>query len=103
MHPDGVPTCQDILTGWEITIADFFAMNPSVGEDCGGMWAGYHYCVRTSDWEPPTAIPSDPGPTSTSAPPPGPTAPGPVQDGQPANCNAWHLVEGQLPLELYII
>ncbi|ETS74812.1 hypothetical protein PFICI_13296 [Pestalotiopsis fici W106-1] len=89
---DGYPTCSDILAQWELTIADFYAMNPSVGSDCSGMWAGYHYCVRTNDWVAPTAT-AVTSTTSTSEPTSSPTAPGPVQDGQPAECNKWHLVE----------
>ncbi|KAK6341135.1 hypothetical protein TWF696_008222 [Orbilia brochopaga] len=38
--------CGDLLKEAGITIAQFFAWNPSVGSDCSGMWAGYAYCTR---------------------------------------------------------
>ncbi|KAK2015703.1 LysM domain-containing protein [Colletotrichum eremochloae] len=94
---NGEPTCQDILTDYSLTIAQFYEWNPSVGPDCGGMWAGYHYCVRTPDF----VEPADPTPTTTLAPTTtaaststAPTPPGPTHPGQPANCNKWHVVTG---------
>lgn len=37
---DEGPTCQAILDQWDLTIELFYEWNPSVGPDCGGMWAG---------------------------------------------------------------
>ncbi|KAI9150011.1 LysM domain-containing protein [Paramyrothecium foliicola] len=38
VRPNGMPTCLSILAEWDLTISEFFAMNPSVGADCSGMW-----------------------------------------------------------------
>lgn len=35
-------TCEDILDIYELTITQFYKMNPSVGADCSGMWVGRH-------------------------------------------------------------
>ena len=40
VFPSGAPTCTTILTDYHLTIAQFYAMNPSVGADCSGLWAG---------------------------------------------------------------
>lgn len=120
VRANGMPTCSDILYQWELLIDEFYAMNPSVGADCAGMWAGmlfkappksrsddngdtgYQYCVRTNDWVPPVdttepSATSTVSSTSTSPPTTNPTPPGPVQEGQPSDCNKWHLVEGKQP------
>ncbi|GKT97447.1 lysM domain-containing protein [Colletotrichum tofieldiae] len=83
VRPDGLPTCQAILDEWYLLIEEFYEWNPSVGPDCGGMWAG---------WAPPPEPSSTVSATPTSTPTSGPTPPGPVQEGQPTNCNKWHLV-----------
>ncbi|KAI5866007.1 LysM domain-containing protein [Durotheca rogersii] len=82
---DGM-TCTEILSVYGITIEQFFAWNPSVGADCLGMWAGYQYCVATSDEQP---TPTRTSTSSSTVKPTGP--PGPTQTGQPANCNKWHI------------
>jgi hypothetical protein len=40
VYEDGFPTCDEILSQFDLTIAQFYEMNPSVGADCSGMWAG---------------------------------------------------------------
>lgn len=35
-------TCADILSLYDITIAQFYAWNTDVGEDCSGLWLGMH-------------------------------------------------------------
>lgn len=40
VFPSGAPTCEDILENYHLTIAQFYKMNPSVGADCSGLWAG---------------------------------------------------------------
>ncbi|KAH6653368.1 hypothetical protein BKA67DRAFT_593299 [Truncatella angustata] len=87
----GSPTCQEILDSRELTIAQFYEWNPSVGADCGGMWAGYQYYVRTEDYVEPT--PTTTSITTSATATTSPTAPGPTQDGQPTDCNKWHVVE----------
>ncbi|KAI3543610.1 LysM domain-containing protein [Colletotrichum filicis] len=92
---NGSPSCSEILSEWSLTIAQFYAWNPSVGPECGGMWAGYYYCIRTSDFVEPSVTATIT--TSTSAiasSTAGPTPPAATHDGQPANCNKWHVVTG---------
>ncbi|KAF8457847.1 hypothetical protein BDZ91DRAFT_785929 [Kalaharituber pfeilii] len=88
--------CLDVLEGYNITIAQFYAWNTDVGPDCTGLQPGYQYCVEldegvtlttTTTTAPTTTTGTG---TSTTAQPTGP--PGPVQEGQPENCNKWHLV-----------
>ncbi|KLU86623.1 hypothetical protein MAPG_05635 [Magnaporthiopsis poae ATCC 64411] len=42
-----------------ITIAQFFAWNPAVGNQCQGLWTGYRYCTRITD------LPPDPDTTDS--------------------------------------
>ncbi|EMD68574.1 carbohydrate-binding module family 50 protein [Bipolaris sorokiniana ND90Pr] len=88
-------TCQSFLDRNQITIAQFYKMNPAVGPDCTGLWLKYRYCISTD------ALPSDvisstftPTPTPTSAPPTStaPAIPGPTHPGTVAGCNKWHVV-----------
>ncbi|KAI8231929.1 LysM domain-containing protein [Colletotrichum sp. SAR 10_86] len=81
---DGYPSCQDILSDYELTIAEFYAWNPSVGADCSGMWADIEDPTPTT-----TVVSSITAPTASSKP----TPPGPTHAGQPDNCNKWHVVK----------
>ena len=76
-------TCQEVLDGYNITIAQFYAWNPAVGSNCENLWTGYQYCVRTNS--------SSASPTQSS--PAGPTPPAPTQSGQPSNCNRWYTAQ----------
>ena len=84
-------TCQDVLDMYEITITQFFEWNPTVEDDCSGLWLGYQYCVEI---EQATTTTTQAATTTTTTIP---TPPGPTQPGQPPNCNKWHLVEGEYP------
>jgi hypothetical protein len=83
-------TCQDILDSQGITIDKFFALNPAVGADCGGLWPEYSYCVATPDSGDTTALSIDDSHT-TKPSKAGPTTP--VQIGQPSDCNKWYEVK----------
>jgi hypothetical protein len=37
--------CYDIAQEYGITLDDFYAWNPAVGNDCSGLWPDYYYCV----------------------------------------------------------
>lgn len=37
--------CADMAKAAGITLAQFYTWNPAVGTNCGGLWAGYAYCV----------------------------------------------------------
>ncbi|KAI2624041.1 hypothetical protein GGS21DRAFT_541259 [Xylaria nigripes] len=79
--------CIDILSNYELTIAQFYEYNPEVGKDCSNLWPGYAYCIRAGDYISPTPTTSLPPTTSTTNPPAS------TQSGQPANCNKWHVVK----------
>ncbi|KAL8653777.1 MAG: hypothetical protein Q9226_003712, partial [Calogaya cf. arnoldii] len=85
-------TCQGILRVYELTIAQFFAYNPAVKSDCSGLWSGYKYCIRDPDYEASTTVASATPVTSDVGLPPA-TATGPVQSGQPSNCNKWYTIK----------
>lgn len=77
--------CQNILDLYDLTIAQFFALNSAVKSDCSGLWTGYQYCIRASGSTPPTSTT-----TFVGNPPPSPTSP--VQTGQPSNCDKWYTI-----------
>ncbi|KAJ3561274.1 hypothetical protein NPX13_g9010 [Xylaria arbuscula] len=85
VYPDW--DCNDALSNYELTIAQFYEYNPIVGKDCSNLWTGYAYCIRDADYMSPTPTTSDP-PTTTPTGPPAET-----HSGQPSNCNKWHVVE----------
>ncbi|RPA74132.1 hypothetical protein BJ508DRAFT_333374 [Ascobolus immersus RN42] len=77
-------TCGTIISQYSISSADFYAWNPAVDSQCvNNFWLKSAYCVSTDTPSPTTTIPA---PTTTSA------APGPTHEGQPSDCNKWHLV-----------
>ncbi|EEU41641.1 uncharacterized protein NECHADRAFT_87919 [Fusarium vanettenii 77-13-4] len=39
-------TCQEVLDANNLTIAEFYAMNPSIGAECTTLWPNYRYCVE---------------------------------------------------------
>lgn len=86
-------SCQEILDEYGISLATFFAWNPSVKADCTGLWINTYACVGTVSGAPTSTV------TSTSAPPPTSTGgngiptPTPIQDGMVKNCNRFHFVE----------
>ena len=51
--------CYDIALDAGISLTSFYAYNPAVGSDCGGLEAGVFVCIATSG----------PGTTITSGPP----------------------------------
>lgn len=64
-------TCATIPTKYGISQDKFMEWNPAVSADCTqNFWLGYAYCVRVRSTGPE----------------------GPVHEGQPENCNAWHTI-----------
>lgn len=84
-------TCDDVLIVFELTLAQFFKMNPAVGSTCANLWTEMAYCIRSPNAPAPVTS-SKPTtvitPSSTSAL--GPSAP--THSGQPSNCVRWHIV-----------
>jgi hypothetical protein len=57
--PQWYNNCLSILTLFDLTIAELYAMNPSIHSDCTGMVVGTYYCVS---WYPngvPPSVPDD--------------------------------------------
>lgn len=40
--------CYDLAASAGITLDDFYAWNPAVGSDCGGLWPDYYVCISAS-------------------------------------------------------
>ncbi|CAI7579643.1 unnamed protein product [Penicillium pancosmium] len=41
--------CQDMADDNDITLKEFLAWNPAVGDGCKNLWPDYYYCVGVSD------------------------------------------------------
>ncbi|KAK0647930.1 LysM domain-containing protein [Lasiodiplodia hormozganensis] len=83
-------SCASVETTYLISAAQFLAWNPAVSEDCStGFWAGYAYCVGTTDA--PVSTPA--ATTTTSAASTTTTAavvPSPTQENSiVSNCNKY--------------
>ncbi|KAF7184685.1 hypothetical protein CNMCM7691_006047 [Aspergillus felis] len=80
--------CWSIANDHSISQADLYAWNPTVGNDCAGLWPDYYICVgvegTTTATTPTATATATATPTSTEPGPPGPT-----QAGIPDNCNKW--------------
>ncbi|KAF7551418.1 hypothetical protein G7Z17_g5037 [Cylindrodendrum hubeiense] len=85
--------CQALADAWGISVEDFIAWNPSVGDDCSGIQVGESYCVERN-WGAPietsTITDADPTPTKPSN---GIETPDPVQLGIVSNCNKFYYVK----------
>ncbi|KAI3227720.1 hypothetical protein CBS147310_7445 [Penicillium roqueforti] len=81
-------SCTAIASAYSITLAQFNAWNPAVGENCAGLWVDEAYCVKA----PTTAITthSTAVTTSTRATM---TPPAPTQAGIPSECNAYDVAQ----------
>ncbi|KAH8899923.1 hypothetical protein GQ53DRAFT_790479 [Thozetella sp. PMI_491] len=42
---DGSIFCYDIAAKYGISLDNFYAWNPAVGNTCANLWKGYYYCV----------------------------------------------------------
>lgn len=82
-------SCAQVENQFFITPAEFLAWNPAVSSDCTtGFWAGYAYCVGTTDTVSSTR--SAAVTTTSSAASPSVTAPSPHQDNNAvSNCNMY--------------
>jgi len=84
--------CGDIASKNGISLADLYAWNPAVGDNCKSMWANAYLCVGTVNGPPPTKTTSKP--PSAATPTNGIVTPSPVQDGMTRNCNKFYYVKG---------
>ncbi|KAL6229363.1 hypothetical protein BDW75DRAFT_249828 [Aspergillus navahoensis] len=96
-------TCESILNTYWLAFEEFYAMNPSVKEDCSGLVLGTYYCVSTypdgvppgqPDWTGPTfPLPDETATaTSTTTSTSGVSTPSPVQTGIIETCNEFYKV-----------
>ncbi|KAH4925438.1 hypothetical protein HBI24_196780 [Parastagonospora nodorum] len=79
-------TCSQVISYQKITLADFFRWNPTVKDDCSGMWAEVNVCVGTIGGA--TIAP----PTTTTTAGNGIQTPQPTQPGMVTICAKFHWV-----------
>ncbi|KAI8943233.1 hypothetical protein NX059_001255 [Plenodomus lindquistii] len=87
-------TCSQIISYNKITLANFYAWNPSVKADCSGMWAEVYVCVGTiggnssptTTTKPTTTV----KPTTTTTTGNGIATPTPIQPGMISSCKKFH-------------
>ncbi|RSM18313.1 hypothetical protein CDV31_002832 [Fusarium ambrosium] len=110
--------CDDLMLTYSLEFAEFYKMNPSVGEKCTGLVAGTYYCRSTVPGGKLSGIPGwssstdddTPPPTATTSSLPGTTTtwrsvtsgtkttatkgatPSPVQSGMTDSCTKFHKV-----------
>ena len=77
--------CALIAGQYGISLSDFYTWNPTVGENCGGLWANVYVCVSVIGGSPPEPTPTQPGN--------GITTPTPVLPGMVDDCDVFHKVE----------
>ncbi|KAL4860891.1 hypothetical protein BDV12DRAFT_181000 [Aspergillus spectabilis] len=77
--------CAEIASQFDLSLADFHALNPSINPSCGNLRAGFAVCVRMWVEEEPERTTTT-STTTTTAVPPGPTA-----TGTSPTCTKWHL------------
>ncbi|EFR03919.1 LysM domain-containing protein [Nannizzia gypsea CBS 118893] len=83
-------SCAAIAAAHQITSALFLAWNPSVGNDCSGLWADSYACVSIVGYQAPTSSAPQPTPTKPSN---GIETPVPTQGRMVDNCEKFHLVQ----------
>lgn len=79
----------------KITLADFVKWNPSVRNDCSGMWAEVNVCVGVIGESPSSLITTKP--TATVSAGNGVQTPQPTQPGMVTNCKKFHYVAEGVP------
>ncbi|KAJ1337363.1 peptidoglycan DL-endopeptidase LytF [Microdochium nivale] len=78
-------TCSAILSRNGLTVAQLYALNSGVGNNCQGLWAEVYVCVHkkgTATTKPPTTTAGN-----------GITTPTPTQSGMVSNCRKFALVK----------
>lgn len=97
-------TCGKIVDayGHGLTLQDFYKWNPSVGDECLHLFAGFWYCVAvdgTGPSQPPTTMATTTSaPTTTTGAPTSttttmPVKPSPTQAGLTKDCQDFYKVE----------
>ncbi|KAL0940482.1 LysM domain-containing protein [Colletotrichum truncatum] len=81
--------CNQVISYQKISLADFVKWNPTVGNDCTGMWANVNVCVGVIGGSTPTTTTK---PTTTTTAGNGVQTPQPTQPGMVTNCKKFHYV-----------
>ncbi|KAJ8117941.1 hypothetical protein OPT61_g989 [Boeremia exigua] len=84
--------CSAIAQKNSISLSQFYAWNPNVGTDCGGLWLDVYVCVSIVGHNPTTTT-APPSTTVKPTPTNGIATPTPVQTGMVSNCDAFHFVK----------
>jgi LysM repeat protein len=84
--------CYDIAQSYGISLNDFYAWNPAVGNDCSGLWPDYYVCVGIGGSSPPPSSTTSTHSSTTSSGS-GVTTPTPTQAGMVNNCDAFYDVQ----------
>lgn len=74
--------CTQVTSYQKITLEDFVKWNPTVKDDCSGMWADINVCVGV--------IGGGSSPTPTTSAGNGVQTPQPTQPGMTTNCKKFH-------------
>jgi LysM repeat protein len=80
--------CANIAAAYSITLAQFYAWNPAVGNTCAGLDANDYVCVNIVGNTLTTTTT-----TTKTTPTNGISTPQPIQTGLVANCNKFYLVQ----------
>ena len=84
-------TCGKVLAANSISLADFYAWNKGVGDNCQFLWLDTNYCIGIIGGATTT---KPPGTTSTTTAGNGVATPKPTQDGMTPRCNKFVLTKG---------
>ncbi|KAK1973550.1 hypothetical protein LZ30DRAFT_534920, partial [Colletotrichum cereale] len=86
----GADTCDSIASQGGVTLADFKAWNPGVGDACGGLVPDIYVCVGRGAGTSPSSSAAVPSTTTSSGVGATPT---PIQDGMVGGCRKFYFVE----------
>jgi hypothetical protein len=82
-------SCSRVLSYQKISLVDFAKWNPTVKDDCSGLWTKVNVCVGVIGG---TLAVSTAKPSTTTSAGNGIQTPQPTQSGMVTNCNKFHYV-----------
>jgi hypothetical protein len=82
-------SCDAIASAHGISLSQFLAFNPSVGNTCSGLWANVYVCVSIIGHTPTTPTPTTTTPTKPTN---GIVTPSPTQPSMVNNCDAFYFL-----------
>ncbi|KAL4733439.1 hypothetical protein BDV11DRAFT_175699 [Aspergillus similis] len=87
-------SCAAIAASYDISLADFYAWNPAVGDTCSSLWVDDYVCVGVVDGASSTAVTtaSSTLTSTTTTSSSGIATPKPYESGMVDDCDAFHLV-----------